>query len=363
MQQALSLAGRGRGHVEPNPMVGCVIVADGQVIGRGYHRRYGGPHAEVNALYACGRSPRGATCYVTLEPCCHHGKTAPCTDALIAAGIGEVVCAMGDPFAAVAGGGIDALRQAGVRVRVGCMQQEAQELNAPYVTLLTRRRPYVIAKWAQTLDGKIAARTGQSKWISSAASRKLVHRWRGLVDCILTGVGTVLADDPQLTARDVRARRVARRIVVDSHLRTRRSCKLVASAGETPTTIAAVRRDDAALLTRAAELERAGVEVLWTSCDNERVHLGRLLESLGSQRMTNVLIEAGPTLMGSLIRGNLVDEYRVFVCPCLAGDDQAPSAVAGMPPKNPDHFARLARYHTRHIGDDLLLTGYPHTNI
>src|SRR5919197_3355884 len=201
MSRALELAERGRGFVEPNPLVGAVVVRDGRVVGEGWHRRYGEAHAEVNALAAAGEAARGATLYVTLEPCCHHGKTPPCTDAVLRAGVRRVVAAMADPFPQVAGQGVAQLRAAGVEVEVGVCEREARELNAPYLTLLAEGRPYVHAKWAMSLDGKIATRGGDSRWISGPASREVVHRLRGRVDAILVGAGTVRADDPLLTAR------------------------------------------------------------------------------------------------------------------------------------------------------------------
>src|SRR5436305_1406899 len=200
MRRALELAERGRGFVEPNPLVGAVVVRDGSVVGEGWHRRYGEAHAEVNALAQAGEAARGATLYVTLEPCCHVGKTPPCTDAVLAAGISRVVAAMADPFPKVAGGGIARLRAAGVAVAVGLGESEARRLNAPYLKLLATGRPYVHAKWAMTLDGKIATRTGDSRWISNEASRRVVHAMRGRMDAILVGIGTALVDDPSLTA-------------------------------------------------------------------------------------------------------------------------------------------------------------------
>src|SRR5947209_8912721 len=201
MRRALNLAERGRGAVEPNPLVGAVIVRDETAVGEGWHRQYGAAHAEVNALAEAGAAAHGATLYVTLEPCCHHGKTPPCTDAVLRAGIGRVVAAMPDPFPQVAGKGAARLQAAGVAVEFGVCESEARRLNAPYLKLLATGRPYVHAKWAMTLDGKIATRTGDSKWISGDASRHLVHQLRGRMDAVVVGVGTALADDPLLTVR------------------------------------------------------------------------------------------------------------------------------------------------------------------
>src|SRR5579884_2079657 len=215
MRRALELAEHGRGYVEPNPLVGAVVVRDGQLVGEGWHQHYGEAHAEIHALAAAGEGSRGATLYVTLEPCCHFGKTPPCTDAVLRAGIRRVVAAMPDPFPAVAGKGAELLRQAGVTVELGIGEAEARRLNAPYLKLLEKRRPWVHAKWAMTLDGKIATRTGDSKWISNEASRRIVHALRGRMDAVIVGAGTALADDPLLTARPP-GPRVATRAVLDS---------------------------------------------------------------------------------------------------------------------------------------------------
>src|SRR5262245_31687444 len=201
MRRALELAEQGRGHVEPNPLVGAVVVRDGRVVGEGWHQKFGGPHAEVFALAAAGEAARGATLYVSLEPCCHFGKTPPCSEAIIQAGIARVVAALRDPFPKVDGGGFKVLRAAGIQVTEGVGESAARRLNAPFVTLVTVGRPHVHAKWAMTLDGKIATRTGHSQWISNEASRRLVHLLRGFMDGILVGIGTALADNPQLTAR------------------------------------------------------------------------------------------------------------------------------------------------------------------
>ena len=218
MLRALELARRGEGIVEPNPMVGCVVVQGEEIVGEGWHQRFGGPHAEIEALRAAGAKATGATLYVTLEPCCHHGQTPPCSDAVIQAGIGRVVAAMRDPFPKVAGGGIQQLMSAGIDVEVGLHEQEARELNAPYLKLLATGRPWVIAKWAMTLDGKLATKTGDSKWISGEASRRVVHELRGRVDAIVVGRRTAALDDPLLTARLEKGSppRIATRIVLDS---------------------------------------------------------------------------------------------------------------------------------------------------
>src|SRR5262245_52454147 len=245
MRRALELAERGRGAVEPNPLVGAVLVRDGALVGEGWHQRYGGPHAEVHALAAAGPAARGATLHVTLEPCCHPGKTPPCTDAVLAAGVARVVAAMSDPFPRVAGGGLARLRAAGLEVEVGLCEAEACRLNAPYLKLLSRGRPWVHAKWAMTLDGKMATRTGDSKWIRGGGSRRLVHELRGRVDAVVVGLGTALADDPALTARPP-GPRVATRVVLDGRGALPGDLQVVRTAPETPTLIATTERSPAA---------------------------------------------------------------------------------------------------------------------
>jgi diaminohydroxyphosphoribosylaminopyrimidine deaminase/5-amino-6-(5-phosphoribosylamino)uracil reductase len=325
MRRALELAERGRGAVEPNPLVGAVIVRAGEVVGEGCHQRYGGPHAEPSALAVAGEAARGATLYVTLEPCCHHGKTPPCTDAVLRAGIAHVVAAMPDPFPAVAGRGAEQLRSAGVAVEVGLCEAEARALNAPYLKLLATGRPYVHAKWAMTLDGKIATRTGDSRWISNEASRRRVHEMRGRMDAILAGIGTVLADDPQLTARPP-GPRLATRIVLDSRGRLPPTCRLARTAREVPVMVVTT---DGLPATRRAELEGLGCEVLALPADNGRPAVTALLDELGRRRFTNVLIEGGGEVLGAFRDARALDAVHVFLAPKLAGGAAARSPMSG----------------------------------
>jgi len=326
LRRALRLARRGQGRVEPNPMVGCVLVRNGQVIGEGYHRRFGGPHAEVEALRACRASARGATAYVTLEPCCHHGKTPPCTEALIAAGIARVVAPVMDPNPAVAGRGFARLRAAGLHVDVGLLQAEALELNAPFFKLMRQRRPWVILKWAQSLDGKIATRTGDSRWITGPACRAHAHRTRGRVDAILVGVDTVLKDDPLLTCRAVLPRRVATRVVLDTHLRTPSTARLVRTARRVPTWVFC---GPDACESRAARLEQAGCRVLRVPRTGHGLSLTAVLSLLGQHHMTNVLVEGGATLLGRFFDQHLFDELHVYIAPVLIGGTAALSPLHG----------------------------------
>lgn len=317
MLRAISLARRGLGRVEPNPMVGCVVVQRGRIIGEGYHHRFGAPHAEVEALSECAGSPRRATVYVSLEPCCHQGKTPPCCDALIRAGVARVVIAVRDPSPHVGGGGIRALGRAGVKVRTGVCEHEAAEVLAPFLTRICAGRPYVIAKWAQSLDGKLATRSGDSKWISSEASRRLVHRLRARVDAVLVGSGTVGTDDPLLTARDVPLRRRAMRVILDGRLRTPTTCRLVATCREIPTLIlTSLAR---AQSSKARRLVRQGVAVIACRSRAGRLSLPDCLRKLASRDVTNLLVEGGPTVLASFLGAGLVDEAHVFVAPILIG--------------------------------------------
>jgi diaminohydroxyphosphoribosylaminopyrimidine deaminase/5-amino-6-(5-phosphoribosylamino)uracil reductase len=322
MQRALALAERGRGHVEPNPLVGAVVVRDGQVVGEGWHQCYGQAHAEVNALTAAGEAARGATLYVTLEPCCHQGKTPPCTDAVLRSGVRRVVVGMADPFPQVAGKGLQILQNAGLAVITGICESEARQLNAPYLKLLATGRPYVHAKWAMTLDGKIATRTGDSRWISNETSRRRVHELRGRMDAIVVGIGTVLADDPMLTARPP-GPRTATRIVLDSHGRTPAASQLVRTARETPTLIATVGNAAAALRTH-------GCEVASLSAAETGISLPDFLDELGRRRITNLLVEGGARVLGSFLDGRLIDEVHVFIAPKLIGGGEAKSPLGGL---------------------------------
>jgi diaminohydroxyphosphoribosylaminopyrimidine deaminase/5-amino-6-(5-phosphoribosylamino)uracil reductase len=321
MTRALALAATGRGAVEPNPMVGAVVVdAAGQVIGEGWHARYGGPHAEVVAFAAAGERARGGTLYVTLEPCCHHGKTPPCTDAVLRAGVARVVVAGVDPFPQVAGGGIGLLRAAGVTVEVGVCEAEAESLNAPYFKLLAVGQPWVIAKWAMTLDGKIATRTGDSKWISNEASRRRVHEMRGRVDAILVGRGTVIADDPLLTARPA-GPRVATRIVLSASGELPARCQLLDTARDVPVKVFTQVGSEAKLAGWAA----AGAEVVvLADCA-----VPAILADLGRRRFTNLLVEGGAGVLGAFHDADAIDEVHTSIAPKLVGGIDAPGPLAG----------------------------------
>jgi len=325
MRRALELARRGRGAVEPNPLVGAVLVRGRTVVGEGWHRNFGGPHAEVESLSAAGDKARGATLFVTLEPCCHQGKTPPCTQALISAGVARVVVACGDPFPPVACGGRVELRAAGIKVELGLLRREAQELNAPYFKLGATGRPFVTAKWAMTLDGKVATRTGDSRWVSSEAARALVQELRARSDAILVGIRTALVDDPLLTCRIPTSRRLTR-VILDTHARLPLASRLAQSAAREPLLV--VVGSDAPA-DRVRELQRLGAELLTLPRTAVGLSLEALLEELGRRRMTHLLVEGGPTVLASFFEGRLVDQVVVHVAPKVVGGQAAPGAVGG----------------------------------
>ncbi len=361
---AARLAMRAAGDVEPNPLVGCVLVAPGpgepgdRIIGLGHHRFFGEAHAEVEALVDCRRrgcDPRGATMYVTLEPCNHTGKQPPCTEAIIAAGIARVVCARRDPNPAAAGG-VERLRAAGIVCDFDNSSDAATHLADPFAKRLSTGLPWVIAKWAQTIDGWIATRTGESKWISGEPSRHRVHHLRARVDAIVTAIGTVLSDDPLLTARLGHApRRIARRVVIDPQLEIPVEGRLVQSAHQGPVMVATTQ---AALIRRGAVARRladAGVDVIASVADGP-IPVADLLRYLAAEHdATNVLIEAGAGLLGRLFASDLVDEAVVFIAPKLLGDEAAvPVARGGAISRLAD--ARLFRpMRVRRLGDDVMI--------
>ncbi|MCS7014726.1 MAG: bifunctional diaminohydroxyphosphoribosylaminopyrimidine deaminase/5-amino-6-(5-phosphoribosylamino)uracil reductase RibD [Gemmatales bacterium] len=355
MRRALELAQRGEGYVEPNPLVGAVIVRDGQVVGEGAHECFGGPHAEILALRQAGELARGATLYVTLEPCCHWGKTPPCTQAILHAGIRRVVAAIVDPFPEVSGKGLAELRQAGVVVEVGLLACEARELNAPYLKRLTRGRPWIIAKWAMSWDGKIATATGQSKWLSGEESRTLARQWRGKVDAVLVGVGTVLQDDPHL-GPPADSPRLPQRIILDTHLRIPVESQLVRTARQIPVLIF---HGPAASESKRQALVSAGCECVAVSLQQGRVSPAAVLDELGRRLVTKVLVEGGGAVLGSFFDIGEVDEVRVFLAPLLVGGQQAPTPLAG---RGIEHLAaawRLRLCSSQRIGSDILVIGKP----
>ena len=362
MRRALALAARARGYVEPNPLVGAVLVKNNKIIAEGYHRAVGGPHAEVHALRAADRRAKGATLYVTLEPCCHFGKTPPCTDAILAAGVSRVVAAMTDPFPKVRGRGARILRSHGIACDFGLLEKEARALNAPFIKRVSTGLPFVIAKWAQTLDGCIATASGESKWISSEESRAQVQILRGRVDAIAVGIGTALADDPLLMARPARPgdiRRLATRVVFDSHCRLPLNSQLVRTISRAPVIVLHATRLNRAAQARARQLaDRGVITIAVATTSNGRLSIPAALRHLGHLDYTNILLEGGPELLAAFLHTHQVDQAHIYLAPKLIGGLHARHAVAG-----PD-IQKLAHAHQFQItaiersGPDLHLTAW-----
>jgi diaminohydroxyphosphoribosylaminopyrimidine deaminase / 5-amino-6-(5-phosphoribosylamino)uracil reductase len=355
MARALELAARGLGSVEPNPPVGAVLVDDQHnLIAEGWHHRFGGPHAEIEALAQAGDRSRGATLFVTLEPCCHQGKTGPCTEAIARAGIRKVVVAARDPFPKVDGKGIERLRSLGIETEVGLLEQPAAYLIAPFRKLVTTGRPWVHAKWAMTLDGKIATHSGDSRWISNEASRAVVHQLRGRMDAIVVGAGTARQDDPLLTARPP-GPRTATRVVVDSQAGLSLTSQLMRTVSQAPLLIAASTDAPAE---NVLQLTKHGVEVLQLPASQAGgVDLDCLLVELGRRQFTHVFFEGGSRLFGSLFDGGYVDEVHVFITAKIVGGADAPSAVAGGGFASIDSASTLESVRVERIGGDVYITG------
>lgn len=353
MKRALTLAERGRGRVEPNPLVGAVLVNDGRVVGEGFHEQFGGPHAEVDAIQQAGTRANGATLYVTLEPCCHYGKTPPCTDAILRAGIRRVVAAITDPFPKVAGQGLARLRAAGVEVELGVGEEEARRQNAPFFKLMTRKRPYVIAKWAMTMDGKIATQTGESRWITGEVARQRVHQLRGRMDAIIVGIVTALTDDPLLTARPA-GPRIPLRIILDSQLRLPLDSQLVRTAREFPVMILHSPKANPAM---KQTLEAAGCTCHPCQPTGGPICVGGLLNELGRREFTNVLVEGGATVLGSFLEANEIDEVWAFVAPKIVGGEKAPSPIHGHGIAKLSQALAVDQWQIDQLGPDVLLRG------
>jgi diaminohydroxyphosphoribosylaminopyrimidine deaminase/5-amino-6-(5-phosphoribosylamino)uracil reductase len=351
MAMALDLAARGRGSVEPNPLVGAVVTRAGRIVGRGHHARFGGPHAEAVALREAGRKARGGTLYVTLEPCSFFGKTPPCADAVVEAGVERVVAAMRDPNPKVRGRGAAKLRRAGVEVEFGVLRREAAGLNAPYVKLVTKGIPFFTAKWAMTLDGKTATAGSRSKWITGRRSRAMARRLRPLASAVMVGVGTVLADDPHLGVRKA-GRRSPLRIVVDSRLRLPLDSQIVRTAADGEVLVATTFNAPEG---RIKALARANVIVIPFPEHDGRVDLRAMAERLGRMQITNVFVEGGGTLVGKLFDEGLVDRIVAFIAPKILGGRDSLTPVEGHGAESVDRAARLRVTHLRAVGGDVLI--------
>ncbi len=367
MRRAIELALKGEGFVDPNPMVGALIVKDGRVIGEGYHHKYGDLHAERDALSKLTEDAAGATVYVTLEPCCHHGKQPPCTEALIERAVKRVVIGSRDPNPLVAGKGVKLLRDAGVEVVEDFLRDECDAINPVFFKYITSKQPYVVLKYAMTMDGKIATVTGASKWITGEESRNKVQYLRHKYMGIMAGIGTVLADDPMLNVR-VDGLKSPVRVITDSRLRIPLDSKIVKTAGEYRTIVAHCMPDtdgvsetvgdheQASRAGKAAELKKAGIELVRTPSVNGHVDVSFLMKYLGEAGVDSVLVEGGGTLNDSIIRAGLVDRVEVFVAPKIFGGQDAKSPVAGTGIKEVDQASKFKLLEVANYGDDIQLS-------
>ncbi|HON92876.1 MAG TPA: bifunctional diaminohydroxyphosphoribosylaminopyrimidine deaminase/5-amino-6-(5-phosphoribosylamino)uracil reductase RibD [Sedimentisphaerales bacterium] len=359
MRSALKLAERGLGSVEPNPAVGCVIVKAGQVIGKGYHKKFGGPHAEVNAIADCatlGVRPDGATMYVTLEPCCHVGKTGPCTQAILDARIARVVVAVGDPSAHACGKGLTQLRQAGIKVEVGLCEQEARLLNAPFFKFASTGKCWVVLKWAQSIDGKLAYSDSsvERRWITNELSRADAHRLRRRSGAVLVGINTVLADNPMLTPRPSKGKKPIR-IVLDDALRIPLKSRLLRTAKTGPVLVVTRRAAVEDNPKHAERIRKRGAEILVCEGPGEITDLQGLLDQLSSRGIQQVLVEGGPRVLASFLREGLADEICVYIAPKILGADG--TAFIGQPMSDLMQGIGLDHVQIRTFGDDVCLRG------
>jgi len=352
MHEALVLARKGLGKTSPNPMVGAVIVKRGRIVGGGWHKRAGGPHAEIVALEQAGVRARGADLYVTLEPCGHFGRTAPCTEAVIKAGIRRVFAAWQDPNPKVNGQGFAALRKAGIEVNAGLMETEARALNEVYEKYITTGRPFVTLKLACSLDGKIATGKGESRWITGEAARKFVHRLRAQNDAVLVGAATVVADDPEFTVRLARGRQ-PRRVILDSRGQIPSTARVLLSCSPPPllVTTSLARKAD------VERLARAGAEVVVLPRREARVSLEDLMEALGEREITSLLVEGGGKLAAGLLEAGLVDKVWFIIAPMIIGGESAPSAVRGRGIEKLSEAWKLKRPILRKLGEDIAIGG------
>lgn len=350
MRLALQLAGKGCGWTAPNPMVGAVIVKNERIIGQGWHERYGSPHAERNALAACTEPPQGAVMYVTLEPCCHYGKQPPCTDAIVASGIQRVVVGSPDPNPLVAGKGIEILRAHGIEVTEEVLREECDQLNEVFFHYIQTKRPFVVMKYAMTMDGKIAACTGLSKWITGEEARSHVQKQRHRYTAIMAGVGTILADDPMLTCRLPDSRRPIR-IVCDTRLRTPLTAQVVADAGQVPTILATCCdvRD------RHLAYESAGCRIVVVDEKDGHVDLQQLMERLGDQQIDSILLEGGGTLNWAALQSGIVQRVQAYIAPKLFGGETARTPVEGAGVPSPSDAFCLKNSTVTRLGEDFLI--------
>lgn len=375
MRRAIELAKKGGGYVHPNPLVGCVVVKDDEIIAEGYHEKYGEFHAERNALTRCKTETKGASLYVTLEPCCHYGKTPPCTEIIIEKGIKKVFVGILDPNPLVAGKGVKILRDAGIEVEVGLCENEIREMNKVFLKYITTKRPYVIMKTAMTLDGKIAAHTGDSKWVTNEESRKMVHELRSELAGVIVGIGTVLADDPMLNVRLEGNHHQPIRIVVDSNLRIPIDSQLVKTANEYRTIVACRHFDRSeaersevekssinvnkqkGFLHSLRSLEMTGVELLECQSNNNHVDINDLMTKLGAMGIDSLLLEGGGTLNAAFLEAGCVDEVWAFIAPKIIGGEGAKTPVSGKGIDKMSEAINLQDIDIQNINGDILIKG------
>jgi len=359
MKMALELAEKGRGFTSPNPMVGAVIVSGGKVVGKGYHQSAGKAHAEVNAIDDAGVHAKGATLYVNFEPCNHTGQTPPCTAKILSAEIGRVVVAMNDPNPDVQGGGMDYLKRRSLAVTVGVCEDEAKKLNEVFVKYVTTKRPFSIVKCAATLDGRIATRTGDSRWVSSEESRKFVHRLRHAVDAIMVGIDTVLTDDPRLTTRltgEMQPQGLdPTRVILDTHLRIPESAKLLRLDSDSDTLLIT---GPAVSAKKKARIEMKGARVIESPVQDDRIDLGRLLDRLGTLGVTSLLIEGGSRVIASALSSGIVDKIAFFYAPKILGGDDGVPICRGVGPELMESSIPVRDITVRRLGDDVMIEGY-----
>ncbi len=356
MQMALDLATKGEGFTSPNPMVGAVLVKDGRVVSGGYHEIVGGPHAEVNAIDAAGDLAAGATLFVTLEPCNHTGRTPPCTQKILEAGITRVVIAMPDPNENVAGGGSEFLKQHGIEITTGVCRQQAQKQNEAFVKYVRTGQPFVIAKCAATLDGRIATRTGDSKWVTGEAARRFVHRLRHSVDAIMVGINTVRKDDPSLTTRlDDREGKDPIRIILDTHLSIAPGARVLRQASAADTILVAGK---GAVRSKKITLEKTGVRVIEASLKNKQIDLASLMVQLGGMEISSLLIEGGSRVLASAFRAGIVDKVQFFYAPKILGGDDGVPICSGPGAELMSQSVALKDISVRRFDDDVLIEGY-----
>ncbi len=350
MKMALQLAKKGCGWTSPNPMVGAVIVKNGQIIGQGYHEKYGQPHAEKNALAACTQNPRGATMYVTLEPCCHYGKQPPCVNAIIEAGIERVVTGSSDPNPLVNGKGIQILQEHGITVTEHILQEECDRLNEVFFHYILTKHPFVVMKYAMTMDGKIAAYTGASKWITGETARNYVAQQRHRYTAIMVGVGTVLADDPMLTCRMENGKNPIR-VICDTNLRTPLQARIICTAKEIPTILATCCQDEK----RWHAYKEKGCSILFCEENSGHVDLQQLMEKLGQKQIDSVLLEGGGTLNWAALQSGIVQKVQTYIAPKLFGGKTAKTPVEGVGVPSPSDAYSLKNSTIIPLGEDFLI--------